>query len=254
MTDFGQQDHFVGVMKGVIATIAPRARVIDITHETPPYQIAQARFTLAQSWPFFPPRTIHVVVVDPGVGSARRPILVEARDHRFVGPDNGVFSDLMALTGAKVRHITNARLFLPEVSATFHGRDIFAPVAAHLAAGLAASRVGPLIADALRLPSAAVLRSTERTWIGQVLAIDRFGNLITNLSLSELPDLTRRRFVLSVGPARISDFAPSYSTGAPGKPIVVAGSSGRLEIAMNQEAAAAHLRVACGDRVELALD
>ena len=251
MTDFGQKDHFVGAMKGVIAAIAPQARVIDITHEIEPYQISQARSLLAQSWPFFPPRTIHVAVVDPGVGGERRPILVEAQGHRFVGPDNGLFSDLIALPGAEVRHITNATLFLADVSATFHGRDIFAPVAAHLAAGVAASRVGPFITDAVKLPSADAVRSSSRTWIGQVVTIDRFGNLITNLRLSQLPNLTQRRFVLKLGSLELTRLAPSYSEGGPDQPIVVAGSSGCLEIAINQGSAARCLGIARGARVEL---
>lgn len=253
LTDFGLKDHFVGVMKGVIAAIAPRARVIDITHEIEPYQIPQARFLLAQSWPWFPKGTTHVAVVDPGVGSERRPILVEARNHRFVGPDNGIFSDLLNLPETKVRHITNTKLFLPGVSATFHGRDIFAPVAAHLATGVAASRVGSLVTDALRLSPADAVRTSERTWTGQVVFVDRFGNLVTNLSLAELPDLTRRGFVLTLGSAELSELAPNYASGPPGKTIVVAGSSGCLEIAINQDSAALRLGVGCGARVDLTL-
>ncbi len=253
LTDFGLKDHFVGVMKGVIAAIAPRARVIDITHQVDPYQLCQARFLLAQSWPYFPPRTIHVVVVDPGVGSERRPILVETQNHLFVGPDNGIFSDLLDLPATKIRHIANARLFLPNVSATFHGRDIFAPVAAHLAAGVAASRVGPLIADALRQSSAGAVRTSDRTWTGQVVCVDRFGNLITNLSLADFPDLARHRFVLKLGSAELSGLAANYASGPSGKPIAVAGSSGCLEIAISRDSAALRMGLGCGAPVELTL-
>lgn len=253
LTDFGLQDHFVGVMKGVIAAIAPRARVIDITHAVEPYSLNQARFLLAQSWPYFPRMTVHVAVVDPGVGGPRRPILVEARGHRFVGPDNGIFSDLLDLPAVKVRHITNSGLFLPAVSATFHGRDIFAPVAAHLAAGVASSRVGPRIADALHAPSFAALQTSPRTWSGQVLHVDRFGNLITNLRLDDLPDLARQAFSLQLGPLQLSVLAPNYAAGPPGQPILVAGSSGYLEIAAYQDSAASRLGLGWGERVDLTL-
>ena len=165
LTDFGLKDHFVGVMKGVIASIAPAVRVIDITHEVEPYAIAQARFLLARSWPYFPKGTIHVVVVDPGVGSARRPVLVQAHGHTFVGPDNGLFTELFDEPGAKARLIANSKLMLSIVSSTFHGRDVFAPVAAHLALGVAASRVGPPITDAVRSASQAVQAALGR-WLG----------------------------------------------------------------------------------------
>ncbi len=128
LTDFGLKDHFVGVMKGVIASIAPAARIFDITHEVEPYAIAQARFLLAQSWPYFPKGTIHVAIVDPGVGSARRPILVQAHGQLFVGPDNGLFGDLLEVPRTKTRVISNRKLMLPSISTTFHGRDVFAPV------------------------------------------------------------------------------------------------------------------------------
>jgi hypothetical protein len=253
LTDFGLQDHFVGVMRGVIAAIAPRARVIDITSAVAPYNLPQARFLLAQSWPYFPKATIHLAIVDPGVGSARRPILVETQGHRFIGPDNGLLSDLLDLPATTIRHIVNARLFLPAVSATFHGRDIFAPVAAHLAAGVPSSRVGPLVADALREPPLAARQTSPRTWTGQVLHVDRFGNLITSLRLADLPDLARHPFLLQLGPLQLSALAPNYSSGPPGRPILMAGSSGCLEIAANQDSAAALLGVGCGERVELTL-
>lgn len=253
LTDFGLQDHFVGVMKGVIAAIAPRARVIDITHAIEPYQLCHARFVLAQSWPYFPQKTIHVAIVDPGVGTARRPILVETQNHRFVGPDNGIFSDLFDLPNTKVRHIANTKLFLPNVSATFHGRDIFAPVAAHLAAGIAASRVGSLVTDAIKLSPQRAVRTSDRIWTGQIVCVDRFGNLITNLSLDELPDLARRAFVLQLGSAQLSALAPNYASGPSGQAIAVAGSSGFLEIAINRDSAALRLGLGCGAPVVLTL-
>src|SRR5262249_14690540 len=129
-TDFGTADHFVGAMKGVILGIAPKVRIVDITHEIAPFDLNEAAFVLSQVWRWFPKGTIHIAVVDPGVGSSRRPILVEARGHRFVGPDNGVFTMVYDSAPHRVRIIANPRLMLPEVSRTFHGRDIFAPTAA----------------------------------------------------------------------------------------------------------------------------
>jgi S-adenosylmethionine hydrolase len=251
LTDFGLKDHFAGVMKGVIASIAPAARVIDITHEVEPYAIAQARFLLAQSWPYFPKGTIHVAVVDPGVGSARRPILVQAHGQLFVGPDNGLFSDLLEAPGAKARLISNRKLMLPAVSATFHGRDVFAPVAAYLALGVAASHAGPLIKDAARTSGRALQPSAYR-WVGEIVHVDRFGNLITNLPASCLAG--SGRVVLKIASNELRDMAASYSAMAPGTPAIVAGSSGFLEIAVNQDSAARLLGLGVGTRVELNLE
>jgi S-adenosylmethionine hydrolase len=251
LTDFGLKDHFAGVMKGVIASIAPAARVIDITHEVEPYAIAQARFLLAQSWPYFPKGTIHVAVVDPGVGSARRPILVQAHGQLFVGPDNGLFSDLLAVPGAKTRLIANRKLMLPAVSATFHGRDVFAPVAAYLALGVAASHAGPLIRDAIATSGRALQPSAYR-WVGEVVHADRFGNLITNLPASCTEG--NGGFVLKIGSHELRDVAASYSAMAPRTPALVAGSSGFLEIAVNQDSAAWLLGLGVGARVEVSLE
>lgn len=251
LTDFGLKDHFVGVVKGVIACIAPTVRVIDITHEVEPYAISQARFLLAQSWPYFPKGTIHVAIIDPGVGGVRRPILVQARGQLFVGPDNGLFSDLLEVPGAKVRLISNRDLMLPTVSATFHGRDVFAPVAAHLALGVATPRIGPLIANATVTPVQAV-RSSERRWTGEVVHVDRFGNLITNLPVSCAADIGH--LVLRFASSELRDVAASYSAIAPGTPAIVAGSSGFLEVALNQDSAARLMGLGVGARVELSLE
>jgi S-adenosylmethionine hydrolase len=248
LTDFGLKDHFAGVLKGVIASIAPAARVIDITHEVEPYAIAQARFLLAQSWPYFPPGSIHVAVVDPGVGSARRPILVHAHGQLFVGPDNGLFSDLLDAPGAKVRLIANRKFLLPAVSSTFHGRDVFAPVAAHLALGVSPAQIGPLISDAIRVPSQAVQASAGR-WLGEVIHVDRFGNLITNLPANCAAGSTG--LVLKIGSHELREVASSYAAMAPRAPAMVAGSSGYLEVAVNQDSAARLLGLGVGTPVEL---
>src|SRR5262245_26551277 len=138
-TDFGHSDHFAGVMKGVILGVCPAARIVDITHECSAYDVSEAAFTIGQAYPHFPRKTVHVVVVDPGVGTLRRPILVEAAGQFFIGPDNGVFAFILSVGKHKVRAVTNEKYFLQPVSQTFHGRDVFAPVAAHLAKGTPAA-------------------------------------------------------------------------------------------------------------------
>jgi S-adenosylmethionine hydrolase len=253
LTDFGLQDHFVGVMKGVIAGIAPRAKVVDISHEVTPYQVRQARFLLGQSWPWFPAGSVFLCVVDPGVGSARRPLLVEADKRLFVGPDNGLFSEVLQRGGVKAREITNRKLFAPQVSATFHGRDVFAPVAAHLAAGLPPAKAGPLIKDAMVDSAGGVIRTGRRFWTGSVAHVDRFGNLITNLPLADFSDLGRRPFALKVGLVEITELAANYASGRAGDPLLLVGSSGNLEVAVNQGSAARKLGVGPGAPVELEL-
>lgn len=251
LTDFGLEDHFVGVMKGVIASIAPKTQVVDITHGVAPYQIAQARFLLAQSWPYFPKRTVHVCVIDPGVGSARRGLLVEAAGHRFVGPDNGLFSDLLDLPGAKVRQLTNSKFYLNNISQTFHGRDIFAPVGAHLTAGITPAKVGPLVHNALRQTTSAPVRIGRRFWQGEIIHIDRFGNLITNLPASEFNEMRPKGMALKVGLTLIARVLPSYSAAEDAEPFLIAGSHGNLEAAVNQGSAAKRLGVGLGAPVEL---
>src|SRR6187200_3363812 len=176
-TDFGLKDHFVGAMKGVILAIAPEARIIDITHEIPSYDIAEASIVLYEACRYFPPGSIHVVVVDPGVGSVRRPIAVagERSDQLFVAPDNGVLS--LVLNSGVARHITNSSLFHHPVSQTFHGRDIFAPVAAHLARGKPFESIGPIVTDWV---------SNSPNGKPTVLRADKFGNLLTNVRRDQL--------------------------------------------------------------------
>jgi S-adenosylmethionine hydrolase len=252
-TDFGTADHFVGSMKGVIAGIAPRARVIDITHEVSPFEIVEGAFTIAEAWRAFPQRTIHVVVVDPGVGSARRPILAEVDGHYFVSPDNGVLSLVWGKERGKVRHITATRYFRVPVSETFHGRDIFSPVAAHLAAGVAASKFGKLIHDAMRLSGLEPVRTGKRAWTGVVLKVDRFGNLITNFHIDEFEAIRTQPFTLLAGMERLSRLAANFSEGAMGELLVIVGSSGYLEIAVNRDSAAKRLGCGSGAPLELTI-
>ncbi len=174
-------------MKGVILGICPRAQIVDITHECRVYDVSEAAFTVSQACRYFPPKTVHVVVVDPGVGTLRRPILVEAAGQCFVGPDNGVFAFILSEQKHKVRAIANTKYFLQPVSQTFHGRDVFAPVAAHLAKGVPPARFGKLVADYLLPRSLKPERTARRGWTGCVLKVDRFGNLITNYLAADFP-------------------------------------------------------------------
>lgn len=252
-TDFGLADHYVGVMKGVILGICPEARIVDICHEVTPYEIAEGAYTIAQAWRYFPKKTVHVVVVDPGVGSARRPILMEAGGHYFVAPDNGVLAPIFEAEKHKVRLISNERYFLQPVSRTFHGRDIFAPVAAHLAAGVTAARMGKLIEDYLKPVSTKPVRSGKRTWVGQVLKIDRFGNLVTSFHVADFPHLERQNFTLTVGPVETSLLVRNYTECGPGELFAIAGSGGYYEVSLHQGSAAAHIRCQVGAAVELSI-
>jgi S-adenosylmethionine hydrolase len=247
-TDFGTSDHFVGAMKGVILTIAPRVTIVDITHGITPFDINEAAFTISQAWRWFPKGAIHVVVVDPGVGTARRPILVEAGGHRFIGPDNGVLTMIFEeFARARVRAIENPKLMLKDVSRTFHGRDVFAPVAAHLARGVAAARVGKLIHDAVRSVGLAPVSTKKNSWIGRVLKVDRFGNLITNFRA----DILSEPFELQVGSEVIRRLVQNYAECAEGEVAAILGSSGFVEISVNQGSAAERLGCAAGAEIEL---
>ena len=237
-TDFGLTDHYVGTMKGVILGICPKAQIVDITHGVTPYEIGEGGYTIAQAWRYFPKKTVHVVVVDPGVGSARRPILVEAAGQFFVGPDNGVFSMIYSASKYRVRHVTNERYFLRDVSRTFHGRDIFAPVAAHLAVGVAASSMGKVIQDYVKADFVNPQPTGKGKWSARVLKVDHFGNVITNLRATQFPDLATRRFRLKVGAAQVSTLVRSYAEAAPGALFLIVGSSGYFEISRNQGNAA----------------
>jgi S-adenosylmethionine hydrolase len=250
-TDFGLSDHYVGTMKGVILGICPRAQLVDISHDVAPFAIAEGAYVLAQAYSYFPPKTVHVVVVDPGVGSARRPIVVEAAGQLFVAPDNGVLGMIFEGEKHKVRAISNTRYFLDPVSRTFHGRDIFSPVGAHLAAGVAPARVGKPIDNYVRPEFAAPARTGKDRWSGRILKIDRFGNVVTNLRAADFPGLSDGNFSLAVGSPRIDRLAATYAERAPGELFAIAGSGGFLEISMNQGSAAQRLGCAPGAAVEL---
>lgn len=250
-TDFGLSDHFVGVMKGVILGIHPAARIVDITHDVGAFEITEGAFVIAEASRWFPRGTVHLVVVDPGVGTARRPILAEAAGQFFLAPDNGVLSMVLAREKHKVRALTNDKLFLKPVSSTFHGRDIFAPVAAHLAKGLAPARCGKLVRDYLRLDFHQPVRTGRRFWTGAVLKIDGFGNLITNFHIDEFPAIASRPLQLAIGTRRLTQLAATFAEGPAGEPVLVVGSSGYLDVAVNQGSAARLLGVGVGAPAEL---
>jgi S-adenosylmethionine hydrolase len=250
-SDFGLTDHYVAAMKGVILTICPQARIVDISHGVGPFEIAEGAYLIAQAYPSFPPKTVHVVVVDPGVGTARRPILLEAAGQYFVGPDNGVLSMIYSREKHKVRLISNDRYFRQPVSRTFHGRDIFSPVAAHLAAGVPPSRMGKLIQDYLRPSFEKPQRTGKRTWTGRILRIDHFGNIVTNFQAAEFPDLDRQNFSLSIGPRQVGVMAHNYAECGPGELFLIVGSSGSLEVSVSQGSAAKAIGCETGAPAEL---
>lgn len=238
-------------MKGVILGIQPAAHLIDISHGVRPYDIADGAFTIAQAYRYFPKKTIHVVVVDPGVGSARRPLLAEMGGQYFIAPDNGVLSMLFAREQPKVRHITSDRYFLQPVSRTFHGRDVFSPVAAHLAAGILPAKFGKRIEDYLQASFDTPAQTGKHTWTGTIIKSDHFGNLFTNLHIDEFPSVRTHAFTLKVGRQAIARLALTFSECAAGELFVVVGSSGYLEIAVSEGSAAAVLGCGAGSPVEL---
>jgi S-adenosyl-L-methionine hydrolase (adenosine-forming) len=254
-TDFGLSDPFVGIMHGVVLNIHPETTIVDICHAVPSYDVLDGAWTIAQAYRFFPPRTVHVVVVDPGVGSARRPIVVESEGYVFVAPDNGVLSLVEAREPKfSVRQVTAERYFLQPVSQTFHGRDIFAPVAGWLSKGVTPAEFGPEISDYVRLSLPLVERVGENSLRGVVLKVDKFGNLITNISVQEAPFLFAMpppAFSLLIAGQTITRVCRSYAEGGDEKFFAIVGSSGYLEIAARQGSAAAEFAAGVGTLVEL---
>jgi S-adenosyl-L-methionine hydrolase (adenosine-forming) len=252
-TDFGLQDPFVGIMHGVVLNIHPEVQIVDISHAVPSFDVLEGAWTIAQSYRYFPARCVHVVVVDPGVGSERRPILAETDDYIFVAPDNGVLSLVEAREPSfRVRHVTADRYFLQPVSQTFHGRDIFAPVAAWLAKGIAPEDFGPEVTDYTRLPLHGVERTDRDRLCATVLKVDKFGNLITNLREEDLPGLfstSPPAIQLLIAGHVITRVCRSYAEGNGEELFAIFGSSGYLEIAARQESAAKKLSVREGEPV-----
>ncbi len=236
LTDFGLADHYVAAMKGVILGIARDAQLVDISHEIGAYGIAEAAFTLSQAVSWFPPGTVHLVVVDPGVGSSRRPIISRAGSQYFVAPDNGVLS-LIWGSDPKAR-VWEISVAPRRLSSTFHGRDLFAPVAAQIAQGSSPGSLGRRIHDVQTLPIGSARQTGPNEWAGEILKIDRFGNVITSLPVALWPQVSTKSFVLRIGSRKIRKVRQVYSDGLPGELFVIAGSTGFLEIAAKEANAA----------------
>jgi len=256
-TDFGLNDHFVGTMKGVILAIEPEAEIIDICHSVQAFDVLDGALAIAQSYSYFPSGTVHMVIVDPGVGTARRPIIVTSERHHFVAPDNGVLSLIYQKEERlSVRHVTGEHYFLQPVSNTFHARDIFSPVAAYLAKGVDPLKFGEEVADFVRFSAPKPKAVNESTLRGVVLKVDRFGNLITNITPQDAPMLFAENpaaFKIVVGKREITQIKEAYALGAPGEVFGILGSMGYLEIAANRGAAAQIIGVGKGTDVNIVL-
>ena len=254
LTDFGTQDYFVGAMKGVILSLNPTVTIVDLTHDVPPQDIRAAAFNLLAAYKDFPPGTIHLAVVDPGVGSGRRPILIECAEQLFVGPDNGLFSWICEREGRFVaRHLANEKFFRQPKSATFHGRDVFAPAAAALSNGVVAAELGPLIADPIALESLIPATNNDGTVEAAIIHIDRFGNCITNLTVEHLAAGENHHSQLLVNGQPISCRREFFSDAGQSDDalFMIAGSAGFIEIAAQNSSAASILKARPGQPVRL---
>ena len=248
LTDFGTKDYFVGAMKGVIFSINESANIIDITHEIPPQDLWAASFTLRACYRNFPKRTIFAAVVDPGVGSNRRAILVETKDYYFIAPDNGLLSFVFeAEKDFRVFELTNEKFFAAEISRTFHGRDIFAPVAAHLSKDIQPVEFGAEIKDFVRLKNSSPKTISDKKIEAEIIHTDRFGNLVTNLTAGDLPE----KFTLEINGKVIDRMQTFFAEAEKSALFLILGSAGFLEIVAFQDSAEKILQVATGEKVYL---
>jgi S-adenosylmethionine hydrolase len=243
LTDFGTADHYLGSMKGAILSACPSATLVDLVHDLPPHDVATAALTLEASYPSFPAGTVFLAVVDPGVGSERRGLALAAGGYRFVGPDNGLFTHVLAAhPEARIHALTNTNLFRLPVSPVFHGRDVFGPVAGYLALGLGLEQVGPSVSHPVLLPSSAVRPLGPKEWEATVVHVDRFGNLTTNLRERDLEAMTAggqgaADIVVSLA-GRTLPLARTYADVPEGGAFALIGSSRRLEVAVREGSAA----------------
>jgi S-adenosyl-L-methionine hydrolase (adenosine-forming) len=252
-TDFGYADPFVGILKGVILGIHAEARIVDLTHGIPAQNILAGALALWSSVHYFPLETIHVVVVDPGVGGDRRPILLQIDSNYFIGPDNGVLSLVLEdRQPTRIVHLSNDAYHLQPKSRTFHGRDVFAPVAAHLSRGTPPERFGDSIHELVRLPWPTPDR-TENVISGEILYIDGFGNLFTNVRGRDLTGFADKEIVVRLGRMEVRGLSLNYSEGQSGNFIAVINSWGLLEIAVYRNNAATLSDTSIGDRVGIVL-
>lgn len=254
LSDFGLRDGYAASMKGVILRICSRARIVDITHLIEPGEIRSGAFVLFTSYGCFPDNTIHVAVVDPGVGTSRRGIAIRSNSHFFVGPDNGIFSSVLEKeTGWEARSLENSSFFHHPVSRTFHGRDIFAPVAAHLACGASFDQLGPVCTPMVPDWSAPLVLDGRIE--GEIIHVDRFGNAITNVLRRTLEQQGKaQEWTLRVESAPNISILDTYDQAGPGKLLALTGSSGFMEVAVNQGNAASRLNLCPGTKVAFLLD
>ena len=257
-TDFGLNDHFIGTVKGVLLNIVPDARIVDICHSVQAFDVLDGALTISQAYSYFPSGTIHMVIVDPGVGTARRPIILTSDRYQFVAPDNGVLSMVYAREERlSVRHVTADHYYLQPVSNTFHARDIFAPITAYLAKGVDPDRFGEEVTDYVRFAAPRPKPADGNTLRGVVLKVDRFGNLVTNITPQDAPALFGENppaFKIAVGKREVTEMHSAYAQGAPGEVFAIFGSMGFLEIAANRAAAAQILAAGKGSEVSLNIE
>ncbi len=256
MTDFGYSDYYVGAMKGVILSVHSDVHIVDITHGIAPYDFIGAAFNLMAYYNEFPRWTVHVVVIDPGVGTQRRPILVVGDKHFFIGPDNGVFSLIYEREEwIRVYHLTEEHFFRSTMSSTFHGRDIFAPAAAWLAKGVEPSHMGQIIEDYMKIPFPKPVQQDTNVAKGIVLYVDRFGNCITNFDTEFLQNFLGEDFSkqtqIIIKDTRIGGIRRTFAEVEKGTPLAYIGSSGYLEIGINQGNAAQVLQIRRGEQVTI---
>ncbi len=251
LTDFGLQDGYVASMKGVVLKRCPDAVIVDITHLIPPHDIRWGAYILSTCHLDFPSGTIHVAVVDPGVGTSRKPIAIRTCESIYIGPDNGIFSFILEKSALlEARLLQNPDYFREKVTPTFHGRDIFAPVAAHLASGASFAALGPEV-QPIRAPWTRP-KIEPGTIVGEVLGADRFGNIITNITRNDLPhNVHPETLEIRIEDKEVPVFATTYGSVPLGAPLALIGSSDHLEISINQGNAARHYRIRPGSPVTI---
>jgi S-adenosylmethionine hydrolase len=258
LTDFGIDDEYVGLMKGVILSIDPTAVIVDITHQIDPQDLVQAAYVIKSAYRFFPKGSVHLIVVDPGVGGRRAIIAVQMMEHVFVAPDNGVLTLLAAVRKIdKMVRLTNHRYFLESISPTFHGRDIIAPAGAHLAKGVQLSNLGPEVdpTSMVKLPDIGCRISESGELVGKIVSIDRFGNLITNIDSKSLTAYCQSesdaRVQIRIGYRVIFGLADTYASAGSKIPLALIGSRRYLEVAVNQGSAKQYFNAKKGDTISV---
>jgi S-adenosyl-L-methionine hydrolase (adenosine-forming) len=255
-TDFGVKDGFVGTMKGVIWQICPEAKIADISHDIIPQSVVEGAYALWRAYPYFPPGTIHIAVVDPGVGTSRRPIVVQSGSQFFVAPDNGLLTPIFKDAAKKsqpleIIHAINQAYWLPVISHTFHGRDIFSPIGAHLACGVALAVFGPAIKDVVHLDMPEP-EKTRNGWLAHITVIDVFGNLTTDLPFEQIHGIEKITF--HIYDQKIKGLTQSYGYAKPGELIALVDSENFIEIAMVNGSAARSLGAKFADIVEVIIE